>query len=53
MKRSCSFRPRCIGVADLGDTFAVGLAFAIAFGLGARDWAGKVIEKIVDQNRNG
>ncbi|OYY93998.1 MAG: hypothetical protein B7Y41_08660 [Hydrogenophilales bacterium 28-61-23] len=26
---------------------AVGLAFAIAFGLGAKDWAGKVIEKLV------
>ncbi len=30
---------------------AVGLAFAIAFGLGARDWASRVVEKIVDQKR--
>lgn len=32
---------------------AVGLAFAIAFGLGAKEWASRVIEKIVDQKRNG
>jgi len=31
---------------------AVGLAFAIAFGLGAKDWAGKVVEKVVEQKRN-
>jgi len=31
---------------------AVGLAFAIAFGLGAKDWAGKVVEKGVEQKRN-
>ena len=28
---------------------AVGLAFAIAFGMGARDWAGRVVEKLVDK----
>jgi small-conductance mechanosensitive channel len=32
---------------------AVGLAFAIAFGLGAKDWAAKVVEKILDQKRHG
>jgi small-conductance mechanosensitive channel len=32
---------------------AVGLAFAIAFGLGARDWAAKVVDKIMDQKRHG
>ena len=32
---------------------AVGLAFAIAFGLGGKEWAGKVIEKIMDQKRHG
>jgi len=32
---------------------AVGLAFAIAFGLGAKDWASRVIEKVVEQKRNG
>ncbi|MDD5388710.1 MAG: hypothetical protein PHD37_05165 [Gallionellaceae bacterium] len=32
---------------------AIGLAFAIAFGLGAKDWASRVIEKVVDQKRNG
>ncbi len=31
---------------------AVGLAFAIAFGLGAKDWAGRVIEKVAEQKRN-
>ena len=31
---------------------AVGLAFAIAFGLGAKDWAGKVIEKAVEPKRH-
>jgi hypothetical protein len=30
---------------------AVGLAFAIAFGLGAKDWASRVIDKVVDQKR--
>jgi small-conductance mechanosensitive channel len=30
---------------------AVGLAFAIAFGLGARDWAGKVVEQLVNKKR--
>jgi hypothetical protein len=30
---------------------AVGLAFAIAFGLGARDWASRVIEKITDDGK--
>ncbi len=30
---------------------AVGLAFAIAFGLGAKDWAGKVIEKLVTDKK--
>lgn len=28
---------------------AVGLAFAIAFGLGARDWAAKVVERMVER----
>ncbi|KAF0098407.1 MAG: CmpX protein [bacterium] len=28
---------------------AVGLAFAIAFGLGARDWAAKVVERLVER----
>ncbi len=28
---------------------AVGLAFAIAFGLGARDWAAKVVDRIIDK----
>jgi len=32
---------------------AIGLAFAIAFGLGAKDWASRVIEKVVEQKRNG
>jgi small-conductance mechanosensitive channel len=32
---------------------AVGLAFAIAFGLGAKDWAAKVIEKLVEKKHNG
>jgi hypothetical protein len=32
---------------------AVGLAFAIAFGLGAKDWAAKVIDKVMDQKRHG
>jgi hypothetical protein len=31
---------------------AVGLAFAIAFGLGAKDWASKVIDKAMDQKRH-
>jgi small-conductance mechanosensitive channel len=32
---------------------AVGLAFAIAFGLGAKDWASKVIEQmVIDKNRH-
>lgn len=30
---------------------AVGLAFAIAFGLGARDWAARVIEKITEHKK--
>lgn len=30
---------------------AVGLAFAIAFGLGARDWAARVVEQMVEQKR--
>jgi small-conductance mechanosensitive channel len=30
---------------------AVGLAFAIAFGMGARDWAGRVVEKIVEDKK--
>ena len=30
---------------------AVGLAFAIAFGMGAKDWAGRVIEKIADNSK--
>ena len=30
---------------------AVGLAFAIAFGLGARDWATRVIEKITEHKK--
>ncbi|HNQ03559.1 MAG TPA: hypothetical protein PKH69_03000 [Thiobacillaceae bacterium] len=30
---------------------AVGLAFAIAFGLGARDWAGRIIEKITQHKK--
>ena len=30
---------------------AVGLAFAIAFGMGAKDWAGRVIEKITDSKK--
>lgn len=30
---------------------AVGLAFAIAFGMGARDWASRVIEKITDNSK--
>jgi len=28
---------------------AIGLAFAIAFGLGARDWAAKVVERLVER----
>jgi len=32
---------------------AVGLAFAIAFGLGARDWAAKVVDKVMEQKRHG
>ena len=32
---------------------AVGLAFAIAFGLGARDWAARVVDKVMDQKRHG
>ncbi|MDP2432462.1 MAG: hypothetical protein Q8O33_10545 [Pseudomonadota bacterium] len=32
---------------------AIGLAFAIAFGLGAKDWASRVIEKVVEHKRNG
>ena len=31
---------------------AVGLAFAIAFGLGGKEWAGRVIEKVVNQKRH-
>ncbi len=31
---------------------AIGLAFAIAFGLGAKDWASRVIEKLVEHKRN-
>jgi small-conductance mechanosensitive channel len=30
---------------------AVGLAFAIAFGMGAKDWAGRVIEKIANNSK--
>ena len=30
---------------------AVGLAFAIAFGLGARDWASRVVERLVDKRQ--
>jgi hypothetical protein len=30
---------------------AVGLAFAIAFGLGAKDWAARVIERVAEQKR--
>lgn len=30
---------------------AIGLAFAIAFGLGARDWAAKVVEQMVSKKR--
>jgi len=30
---------------------AVGLAFAIAFGLGAKDWAARVIDKVVDHKK--
>lgn len=30
---------------------AVGLAFAIAFGLGAKDWASKVIEKMMEKKQ--
>ncbi len=32
---------------------AIGLAFAIAFGLGARDWAAKVVEKVMEEKRHG
>ena len=32
---------------------AIGLAFAIAFGLGARDWAAKVVEKLMEDKRHG
>jgi small-conductance mechanosensitive channel len=32
---------------------AIGLAFAIAFGLGARDWAAKVVEKLMEEKRHG
>jgi hypothetical protein len=32
---------------------AVGLAFAIAFGLGAKDSASRLIEKVMDQKRHG
>lgn len=32
---------------------AIGLAFAIAFGLGARDWAAKVVEKVMEERRHG
>ena len=32
---------------------AIGLAFAIAFGLGAKDWAGKVIQKLMEDKRHG
>ncbi len=30
---------------------AVGLAFAIAFGLGARDWAGRIVEKLTQPRK--
>lgn len=30
---------------------AVGLAFAIAFGMGARDWASRVVEKVTDNKK--
>jgi len=30
---------------------AVGLAFAIAFGMGARDWASRVVEKLTDKSK--
>ncbi len=30
---------------------AVGLAFAIAFGMGAKDWAGRVIEKLTEHKK--
>jgi hypothetical protein len=30
---------------------AVGLAFAIAFGIGAKDWAGRVVEKLANKSR--
>lgn len=30
---------------------AVGLAFAIAFGMGAKDWASRVIEKVTDNKK--
>lgn len=32
---------------------AIGLAFAIAFGLGARDWAARVVEKVMEEKRHG
>lgn len=32
---------------------AFGLAFAIAFGLGAKDWAAKVIEKLTQSGKHG
>lgn len=32
---------------------AIGLAFAIAFGLGARDWAAKVVEKVMADKHHG
>ncbi len=32
---------------------AIGLAFAIAFGLGARDWAAKVVEKVMEEKHHG
>jgi small-conductance mechanosensitive channel len=31
---------------------AIGLAFAIAFGLGAKDWAAKVIERLVEKKHH-
>jgi hypothetical protein len=31
---------------------AIGLAFAIAFGLGARDWAARVIERLVEKKHH-
>ncbi len=30
---------------------AIGLAFAIAFGLGAKDWAGRVVEQLVNKKK--